>query len=117
MDITQLTLEQMVELQKQLATALPNKKKERIDGLRAEIEARIEEAGMSVEEVLRPLLPNTGVKRVRSGSSGSRKPAAIKYRKDNNTWTGKGKAPAWLVEFEAGGGDRESLRAENTANK
>lgn len=42
----------------------------------------------------------------------TRKPAKPKYQSKDDpslTWTGKGKAPAWIVAFEKKGGKRDSL--------
>lgn len=37
---------------------------------------------------------------------------AVKYRGQNGeAWTGRGKAPAWIVAHESAGHSRESLRA------
>lgn len=102
MDITQLTLEQMVELQKQLESALPNMKKQQLDKLRISIKEQIESAGLTLDEVLSPLLPNRGGKKANSNGSSSRKPAAVKYRLGDQHWTGKGRTPAWVTKYTAG---------------
>jgi DNA-binding protein H-NS len=41
----------------------------------------------------------------------TRKPVAVKYRNSetNETWTGRGKAPKWLVAMEAAGRKREEF--------
>ena len=36
-------------------------------------------------------------------------PVAPKYRKGENTWTGRGRAPIWITEHEANGGKRDDL--------
>ena len=110
MDITKLTLEQMVELQKQLESALPNMKKQRLDELRASIKKQVESAGLTLDEVLAPLLPNKGVKKTGSDKTSSRKPAAVKYRLDGKTWTGKGLKPQWFVDYVEANGNAEALR-------
>lgn len=39
------------------------------------------------------------------------KTVAAKFRSaDGNTWSGRGKAPRWLVDYEKNGGSRENLR-------
>lgn len=43
------------------------------------------------------------------GEVKERAPVAPKYKLDDKTWTGRGRPPVWLVEFEAQGGNRESL--------
>lgn len=109
-DITKLTLEQIIELQKQLESALPNLKKQRIKALQAEIREKIEAGGFTLNEVLTPLLQNPGVKST-GGEKAGRKPAAIKYRLEDKTWTGKGKPPHWYTEHVKANGNDESLRA------
>jgi DNA-binding protein H-NS len=43
----------------------------------------------------------------RDGNKGLLVP--IKYRKDKNTWTGRGKKPRWVVDHLAQGGTMEDL--------
>lgn len=51
-----------------------------------------------------------------SGKSAKQKPAAqkkvaIKYRSsDGKTWTGRGKPPRWISEYESSGRSREDFR-------
>ncbi|WP_298620640.1 H-NS histone family protein [uncultured Zoogloea sp.] len=111
MDITKLTLEEMVALQKQLESALPDMKKQRVDELRESIKQQVEKAGLTLDEVLRPLLPNKTVKKTGSDKPSSRKPAAVKYQLDGKTWTGKGKKPQWFLDFVEANGNAEALRA------
>ena len=45
-----------------------------------------------------------------SAVSDARSKVQVKYRDPSgNTWTGRGNAPKWLVEFERNGGKREEL--------
>ena len=37
-------------------------------------------------------------------------PVPIKYRLGDKTWSGRGRTPAWILEYEANGGKREELR-------
>lgn len=106
-DIKSLSLEQMIELKTALDATLPDKKKQRLSELQESIKEQIEKAGLTLEEVLRPLLPNKSPKK---SSSGNRKPAVVKYRSGNDSWTGRGRVPGWLVKFENEGGKRETLR-------
>lgn len=109
-DITKLTLEQALELQKRLESALPNLKKQRLGALQAEIRQLIKAAGYPLDEVLTPLLQNQGGKTVGTEKAG-RKPAAIKFRLGEKTWTGKGKPPHWYAEHVKAKGTDEELRA------
>ena len=38
-----------------------------------------------------------------------RKPAAIKYRKGEHSWSGRGKQPAWVADHLAAGGTLEQI--------
>jgi len=38
-----------------------------------------------------------------------KKPVAIKYRSGENTWTGRGMKPKWIVKHVEGGGKLEDL--------
>ena len=87
---------------------------------KAEIDAQIEEArkaevSAAVDEVKRLVGEygltasdcGFGVKPKKSGGK-----VAIKYRGANGeAWTGRGRAPAWVVMHEAAGNSRESLLA------
>lgn len=116
MDISQLTLEEAVALQKQLESALPNLKKQRIKNLQAEIRKLVSAGGFTLDEVLTPLLQNKGVdEATEAKTTGTRKAAAIKYRQGDKTWTGKGKTPDWVRAVEKETGSRESLRVVEAA--
>lgn len=117
MDITKLTLEEAIQLKEQLESALPNLKKQRLKGLQLSIREMISTAGFTLDEVLTPMLQNKQEGKIEESTG--RKPAAIKYRDGDKTWTGKGKPPSWLKAFEAAGGNRESLRvvAEESKKK
>lgn len=46
----------------------------------------------------------------KSGATDGRSKVSIKFKDgDGNTWTGRGKPPRWLVDFEKAGGKRASL--------
>lgn len=51
-------------------------------------------------------------KAAKSGMRKTHGPAPDKYRSPDgqNTWSGRGKAPAWLLELEATGRNREEFR-------
>ena len=88
---------------------------------KAEIDAQIEEARKAevlaaVDEVKR-LVGEHGLTAADCGfGAAAEKKAktkvAVKYRGQNGeAWTGRGRAPAWIVAHEAAGLSRESLRA------
>jgi DNA-binding protein H-NS len=117
MDITKLTLEQMIELQKQIDSALPNLKKQRLSTLQAEIRQLVKAGGYTLDEVLTPLLQNQGGKTAGNEKT-SRKPAAVKYQLGDKTWTGKGRVPAWVTEYTGTDENkREELRVPAAGEK
>lgn len=63
-------------------------------------------SGFTLEEIIPGLgAPASSERRIR-------KPMKPKYQHpddDNVTWTGVGKAPRWVTEYEAGGGSRDDL--------
>lgn len=97
-DISSLSYTQLEELKKDIdkqkkTVELENRKK-----AMAEMKRVAEKYGYTLKDLF-----GTGVKT-------PRQPAAPKYRNPGNpqeTWTGRGKAPAWLVKLEAEGGRRE----------
>lgn len=44
-----------------------------------------------------------------SGERKQRAPAAVKYRSGDNTWTGRGRKPRWVSEYEAAGGTLDEI--------
>jgi len=75
----------------------------------ASIVRSMREYDITVEEITRAL----GKKPVKSaskpaGSAAAKRPVPVKYRhpKTGETWTGRGKAPRWIVQAEAGGKQR-----------
>ena len=97
-DISSLSYTELEELKKDIdkqkkTVELENRKK-----AMAEMKRVAEKYGYTLKDLF-----GAGVK-------APRKAAAPKYRNPSNaseTWTGRGKAPAWLVRHEAAGGKRE----------
>ena len=88
---------------------------------KAEIDAQIEESrktevSAAVAEVKR-LVGEYGLTAADCGFGAAadkkaKTKVAVKYRGQNGeSWTGRGKAPAWIVAHESAGQSRESLRA------
>lgn len=105
MDTSSLSRAEKIRLIEELNKSLKQDAQKEIAELRQKIRKLIADAHLSLEEVLKPMLEKAG------DNSGKtlRKPAAVKYRLGENTWTGKGKQPRWLVEFINGGGRLEEI--------
>lgn len=51
-----------------------------------------------------------GVREIGSGSTPSKKPVPVKYKKGVDTWSGRGKKPKWVVKFENDGGKLDDIK-------
>ena len=95
------------DLKKQLASLtaeLESRQKNIRHELKAEFEARLAEADLSIHD-LYPELAKVGKGKKATGT-GSREAVAAKYRTPNGpeTWSGRGRPPRWVVEImEASG--------------
>lgn len=79
----------------------------------------MKEYGISLEEISAALgkpsakVRQTGINKVPKAAkvSGTKKPVAPKYRhpESSATWTGRGKAPLWIVEAEKNGQTRQQF--------
>lgn len=95
---------ELVELQSRVAEAIEAKRSEEASALRAQIEATINDAGFSVDDIFGGL-----GKRGRKSAQ-----AIVKYRNPKDptqTWSGRGRKPKWLVEAEAKGASLDKFAA------
>jgi DNA-binding protein H-NS len=81
----------------ELEAVRKNRREAKREALKNQIEGMVKEHGISLDE----LFPNTG--KVRSQPKEKRTTAGqnVKYRNPvdpSQTWTGKGRKPAWLIE-------------------
>jgi DNA-binding protein H-NS len=92
-DITHLSVEELKRLQAEAESLIASKKDQEIEDAYQQILAVAEKVGMTVEQLLE------------FGAS-KRKSVEPRYRSKSNpddTWTGRGKQPRWLVaELEKG---------------
>src|SRR5690606_14788063 len=97
-DITHLSVEELKRIQAEAQSLIASKKDHEIEDAYQQILAIAEKDGMTVEQ----LLECVASKRKKS----SRKSVEPRYRSKSNpedTWTGRGKQPRWLVaELEKG---------------
>ena len=100
-DIKKLDVAELAELQAQIQTEMTRKKQEKKREVINQIKALLAENGMTMDD-----LPGRG------GSSSTRPPVLPKYRNPKNpeqTWTGRGRKPRWVVEFLDKGGKMSKL--------
>lgn len=89
MDINSMDLKQLKELKKDIEKAISSFEARRLANARRELEAKADELGVSLSEVL-GTKPAKGTKAV----------VAPKYRNPKNpseTWSGRGRKPRWLT--------------------
>ena len=101
-ELSELSLAELKQLQKDIARALKTVEARRISEARAELEAKAQELGVSLEAIL-------GTPMVRKKSTASEP----KYCHPENaalTWSGRGRRPAWIIEHEDNGGSREDFQ-------
>lgn len=93
----------------ELARAIDKERKalhaREIEAVKSKIKKALDESGLSVADLV-DLFPAIG--RARAVT----RPAYRHPSKPALTWTGKGRKPAWVTEFVAGGGNLETLRVK-----
>ncbi len=90
------------DLKKQLAaltTELESRQKNIRHELKAEFDARLAEADLTIGDLYPEL--NKAAKGKKAGSASGREAVVAKYRNPNGaeTWSGRGKPPRWVVEI------------------
>lgn len=99
-NLENFSLAEMQQLLKDLPIEIQRRQTTERKAVVAEMKALAEARGFSFDELV-------GAPSNTSGSTGKqRKPVAIKYRHPENsafTWTGRGRKPAWVVEWESAG--------------
>lgn len=94
MDLSKLSLTELTELQARLPEAIAKKKSEEKQNVLEETKAFLAAKGYSIDDLLGK---TRGLRK-----TGSRGPVAVKYRhpQDSNlAWTGRGRKPAWVVQW------------------
>lgn len=92
-DISHLSVEELVELQSEIENLIIQKKSEVKNELIAEFRAKAESLGIDMSDLVPSLKKKT--------SSKAKPKLPAKYRNTDNpqeTWTGRGKKPTWLVK-------------------
>jgi DNA-binding protein H-NS len=99
-DLTNMSMEELKALAKDVDQALKTYEERKIREARAELEAKARELGVSLEAVMG------------KGNGAKRNKVPAKYRHPENpdkTWTGRGRTPKWIAEHEANGGSRDDF--------
>lgn len=99
-DLSKYSAQQLHQLQRDIDKELKSRRKEDAKRAQREMKEVAAKYGLSLEEVL--------------GSKGRTSvPAAAKYRHPTDakkTWTGRGRKPVWLREWEKAGKPLDDLR-------
>jgi DNA-binding protein H-NS len=97
-DISNLSVEELKSLQAEAEVLIASKKDQAIEDAYNQIMAIADNVGLSIEQIL-----ELGTQKRKKST---RKAVEPRYRNKNNpedTWTGRGKQPRWLVaELEKG---------------
>lgn len=99
-DLNEMSLDELKKLQKDVAKAIESFEERALKAARVEMEAIARQHGFTFDQVLAKA-PALG-----------RKPVAPKYANPadkNQTWTGRGRKPKWVVDALASGKTLEDL--------
>jgi len=108
MDLTKMSKQELVKLQKGIARELNKRDRQVKAAARKKIAAIASEAGFSVSE----LMAEAPAKRKKAAPAKKRAKAPIKFRdpKDaKNTWSGRGRMPRWMAAQVAKGKKKEDF--------
>ena len=105
-DLSKLTLDELLSLEARVKLAITERKSAQMNELKERLEAEAAKYGLTLADIMK--LGSTSSKPEKKTGT-----VAPKYRNPNNpneTWTGRGRAPRWLVELEGDGSQREQFR-------
>ena len=115
----QWTLSDLEKEKTRIEKAIESKSGKERKSVLAKVEALARKAGFSIEDLLSDNESVSPAKRQTRKKAGARKVSAAKgkkvppkYRNKSDpelTWTGRGRTPLWVVEFEKKGGKRDAL--------
>lgn len=105
-DLEKLSYAELMEMRGKIDGLLTQKKAEHVERMKAKITAELEEAGLSVVDVLGA--PNRGA---RGPSKGSVVPPKFQNPKDpSQKWSGRGLKPKWLQQALDRGAKLDSFK-------
>ena len=106
MDLTKLSSQELRRLRKDIDKELTARRREDQKRAKQEMKRVAEKYGFSIDDL------------VGSGNAGGRRSRgpkkAVEFRHPDDaakTWTGRGRKPNWVKDWEAAGGSIEELRA------
>ncbi len=115
--VERMTVQELTALIEAAEAKRREKREEAKAALRAEVERKAAELGISAGELFAPMrhqasTEQKGRGRRRRGDAGAK--VAAKYRdpETGETWTGRGRPPRWLAAKEAEGRRREEFAVE-----
>lgn len=106
MDLSKLSSEELRQLQKDIDKELSARRRDEQKQAKQELKQVAERYGFSVEELVGAA---GGGRKTRTSAK-----AGVTFRHPDDpskTWTGRGRKPNWVKEWEATGGSLEDLRA------
>ncbi|WP_431286757.1 H-NS family nucleoid-associated regulatory protein [Roseateles chitinivorans] len=116
-DVSKLSYAELIQLKKQLEEQIDAKRSEEIKVLADGYVKKAQAAGftaLEAFEAVRPYLPASG----KRGQPTSQAGGTVVYRDPANpqlTWSGRGRAPGWLVAYEEQGSARSEFKVDGSA--
>ena len=108
MDLSTLTIAEMQDLVARLPAEIDRRKAEEKQKVLEQMSALASSHGFSLDELVNKKV--AGKK-----SAGGRKTVAVKYRhpaNPDNTWTGRGRKPLWVIEWLESGNTLDAITVE-----
>ncbi len=102
MDLSTLTLAQLRSLEKKIPAEIKKRETQEKSAVLNELKAFAQDRGFTLEQLLDKEIKPGKVKGV----------VKVKYRHPQNgdlAWTGRGRTPRWVLDWQAGGGSLEAL--------
>ena len=115
--IERMTVQELTALIEAAEAKRREKFEEAKAALRAEVERKAAELGISAGELFAPMgqqawTEQKGRGRRRRGDAGAKVPAKFRDPDTGETWSGRGRPPRWLAAKEAEGRRREEFAVE-----
>jgi DNA-binding protein H-NS len=117
-DLDGMTVQQLTALIAAAEAKRQEKREGAVTALRAEVERKAAELGVSPGELFAQGGPRPSAKQATRGRKprsdvGAKRAVAVRYRGPNGeTWSGRGRTPRWLAALEAEGRGRKEFAVE-----
>lgn len=112
-DLSAFSLSDLRALSAKVSGEIADRAENAKRSLLSEFESKAKENGFSLSDILAASSEKKAGKKAAKTAS-----VPAKYRNPKNTletWTGRGRMPAWVKAFKEAGGDLESCRIESAA--